>query len=117
MDASATKRPNPKKSPADRRKRPAAEAPFAIPSILTEKQRDQEETRLVANMLAGIGQEEVRLDTLRLVNEQEETDVVPGEAQTYAEARKRLAENKQKILDTVGEDRVKKAIELLQSGD
>jgi hypothetical protein len=119
--AATAKKPNPKKAPAARRPRKAIEPPFTVPSLLTDEQRQAEEDRLVANMLAGLDAEEVRLQTLRKVNKAAGNDMVPpsrpGEPpMTYTEAFKQIETNRAQLLETCGQEQIERCIALAREG-
>lgn len=110
------KKPNAKKDPGARRVRPAAESPFKIPSVFDDEKAQEQQDGLIANMIGGLEQEEIRLKTLQKVNKHSGEDLVPGEQRTYAEAFEVIDKNRGQILDTCGEEQVLRAVELVKQG-
>jgi hypothetical protein len=77
-----------------------------VPDLLGAAGRQAEEDRLVAEMLAGIQRERVRLDVLQRANDHDDDDVVPdpGPPMTYASARRQADQKETRLVEAFGEE-------------
>ena len=86
-----------------------------IGPIFTDQERQEKQDLLILNMLGGIEDEEIRLETLQLVNRHEDSDMVPGEALSYADARDRIDKSRRQILEVCGAPQIARVAQLAGS--
>ena len=71
---------------------------ISVPDVLGNSGREQATDQFVARMLAGLQEEEVRLQVVERINDIDDSDaLIPGEAETFAQRRAAIADQARKI--------------------